>query len=215
MRIKTVLYGATMSKALTPADWIKQGFRTLAAEGAGGLKVDRLARSLGASRGSFYWHFRDLSHFQTALLEAWSVRAGRQVIAEVELAAKGTDRLRELMRRTMTSDRKIERAVRAWATHEPAVAKRLKVVDRERLDYLEKILKAAGLRPRQAMARASFIHWAYLGQMMLGDAAFVGLRPADLDEIARHIQAGTNGSQPEANRGRLPRDRRAGVVASA
>src|SRR5689334_18004652 len=59
-RVNTVLYGCEMSDRLAAADWVKAGLKALAADGVGALKADLLAKSLGISRGSFYWHFADI-----------------------------------------------------------------------------------------------------------------------------------------------------------
>lgn len=178
-----------MVTTLTQDDWLAQGFRTLAAEGYGALKAERLAKALNVSRGSFYWHFRDLAGFHAALIDAWCQRAARQVIEEVEHLASGGDRLKALMRRSMAADNQVERAVRSWATHDPDVASRLQAVDDERLGYLLDLLGAAGLSPRQARARAAFIRWAYFGRMMQSGGPVDSVAPDDLDAIAELLQS--------------------------
>ncbi|RTL63482.1 MAG: TetR/AcrR family transcriptional regulator, partial [Hyphomicrobiales bacterium] len=60
---------------LARADWVKAGLKALAREGASALKADRLARELGVSRGSFYWHFADVDAFHRAVLEGWKTVA--------------------------------------------------------------------------------------------------------------------------------------------
>ena len=40
-------------------------------EGHKGLGVDRLARRVGVTKGSFYWRFDGVVHFQEQLLERW------------------------------------------------------------------------------------------------------------------------------------------------
>src|SRR5262247_806299 len=52
-----------MTERLTAQDWIDFALTTLAQEGFDALKADVLARKLGISRGSFYWHFSDLGTF--------------------------------------------------------------------------------------------------------------------------------------------------------
>ena len=36
------------------------GFRALSAEGPQGIRVEAIARQLKLSKGSFYWHFKDV-----------------------------------------------------------------------------------------------------------------------------------------------------------
>src|SRR5271166_2476814 len=59
-----MIEGATMNDRLTKEDWIRHGLRTLANEGAHALKVGPMATKLKVSRGSFYWHFRDIPDFR-------------------------------------------------------------------------------------------------------------------------------------------------------
>ena len=39
---------------------------------------------MGVSRGSFYWHFADISAFHAALLQHWREIATEQIIATLE-----------------------------------------------------------------------------------------------------------------------------------
>ena len=55
-----------MTDQLSADDWISQGLKALAKSGFIALKADPLARAMGVSRGSFYWHFADLGAFHAA-----------------------------------------------------------------------------------------------------------------------------------------------------
>ena len=52
-----------MTEQLSAGDWISQGLKALAESGFTALKADPLAKAMGVSRGSFYWHFADLAAF--------------------------------------------------------------------------------------------------------------------------------------------------------
>lgn len=177
-----------MNAALTREDWLRHGLEALAAEGFGALKADRLAKSLNVSRGSFYWHFRDLSDFHEGLLDLWERRATRQTIDQLERELPGTDRLQILMRGALAADKGLERGIRAWATHDPAVADRVVTIDRQRIAYLEKLLLDAGVGPDLAKARALFLHWAYLGQTLLSGGPFGSLDITSIDALAATLQ---------------------------
>lgn len=177
---------------LSREDWLQHGMKTLAEEGFGALKADLLAKSLRVSRGSFYWHFRDLQEFHLALIDEWQSRATQQVIDWIEQAASGDQRLSLLMRRAWGVSNRTERAVRAWATHSPDIAARLEAVDKQRIDYIAGLLKSSGLTPRQARARATFAASAYLGRIVLGDGPSGSMAPKDLDDIVALLQTRTN-----------------------
>jgi AcrR family transcriptional regulator len=52
---------AATSSRLSVDDWIRGGFAILAEEGIKALKIERLCRRLGVTKGSFYWHFTDFA----------------------------------------------------------------------------------------------------------------------------------------------------------
>ena len=60
-----------MTEQLSADDWINAGLKALAKGGFTALKADPLARTMGVSRGSFYWHFADLGAFHAAILKRW------------------------------------------------------------------------------------------------------------------------------------------------
>ena len=58
-----------MGDQLTAKDWLDQGLKTLAKSGFTALKAEPLAKTMGVSRGSFYWHFADIGAFHAAILK--------------------------------------------------------------------------------------------------------------------------------------------------
>jgi AcrR family transcriptional regulator len=152
-----------MSDRLAAGDWVKAGLKALAADGVGSLKADLLAKSLGISRGSFYWHFTDIGAFHAAVLARWREITAEAVIADLDRVVPRGDRLRSLLRRAFTADAALEIAVRAWAVTDAQARAAVAAVDRRRLAYLEDILAAAGVGSAAAFARARILYWAYLG----------------------------------------------------
>ena len=57
---------------LSVQDWVQAGFGVISDGGLKALTVDRLCKRVGATKGSFYWHFADLSAYRTALIGAWA-----------------------------------------------------------------------------------------------------------------------------------------------
>src|SRR6266851_8625394 len=88
-----------MTYQLSAKDWLDQGLKTLAERGFTALKAEPLAKALGVSRGSFYWHFADIGAFHAAILTHWREVAAEQIIANVEAAARDQNPLTLLLRR--------------------------------------------------------------------------------------------------------------------
>jgi AcrR family transcriptional regulator len=152
-----------MPRRLTAQDWIDFALTTLRREGFAALKADVLARKLGVSRGSFYWHFGELGDFHAVLIERWREMATEAIIADVERHGSAEQRLAALLRRAFGHDGLLEIRMRTWADHNAEAARALGDIDRRRQQYLERLLRDAGITPPLAAMRAQLLYWSYLG----------------------------------------------------
>jgi AcrR family transcriptional regulator len=152
-----------MTKRLTAQDWIDFALATLSREGVDALKADVLARKLGASRGSFYWHFPDLGTFHARVIEHWKETTTEATIVDIERYESREERLDALLRRAFGQTAVLEVRMRAWADNNAQAAQALSDVDRRRREYIERMLVEAGIEPTQADTRAQLLYWSYLG----------------------------------------------------
>jgi len=130
-----------MALVRTPrSSWIEEGLRALGDGGPEAVRIEPLARALGVSKGGFYWHFEDRKSLLEEMLDAWE-RTWVDEVAEA-IEAEGGDarsRLRQLFAIASAAGAelfKVELAIRNWARHDKAVAKRLRQVDDRRVDYM-------------------------------------------------------------------------------
>jgi AcrR family transcriptional regulator len=147
-------------------DWTDLGLEVLEAEGFTAITAQSLAKRLGVSRGSFYWHFRDIGEFEAALIARWRdiiFAALGGMLADI---ASPIERLETLMRRTLASRRRLELAFRAWGTANQEVAASLAEIDTRRADIMARLLTEAGVPARRARSLAQLAYWTYLGQAM-------------------------------------------------
>jgi AcrR family transcriptional regulator len=177
-----------MTTRLTRTDWLNHGLAVLAGSGPQSLKAEPLAKSLNVSRGSFYWHFRNIAQFHGDLLDHWRKLRTEEIIADIDQTADPANRLRQLMRRAITREDPLERAIRSWAAQDWSVADAVALVDRIRLDYLAGLLVKAGIPAHKAQARAAFIYWANLGRNMMTKGPR-SLAATEIDEIAELMQS--------------------------
>jgi AcrR family transcriptional regulator len=152
-----------MTDQLSAKHWIDQGLKTLARQGFSALKAEPLARAMGVSRGSFYWHFADIGAYHAAILKAWREVAAEAIIANVEAAADHENALDVLLRQVFSEKLALERAVRNWAAFDAAARSAVLAIDRRRLDYVEGLIRAHGVAPETAQVRAQILYWAFLG----------------------------------------------------
>src|SRR5215475_11755671 len=128
--VNTAVYGRLIMKdQLSAQDWLDQGLKTLAVSGFTALKAEPLAKAMGVSRGSFYWHFADIGAYHAAILARWREVAAEQIIANLE-AVRGEDPLAVLLRLTFGSKLTLEKAVRSWAAHDARARAAVVAIDR-------------------------------------------------------------------------------------
>ncbi|MEH2586264.1 TetR/AcrR family transcriptional regulator [Bradyrhizobium sp. AZCC 1721] len=174
-----------MSNQLAAKDWLDQGLKTLATRGFTALKAEPLAKAMGVSRGSFYWHFADIGAFHAAILARWHEVAAEQIIANVEAASKDENPLALLLRRVFGERLMLERAVRTWASVDPAARAAVQAIDRRRLGYVEGLLAQSGLSTDVARARAQILYWAFLGFALSDQPLPKARQEAVVDELVR------------------------------
>ena len=188
--VNTVVYGQViagirMADQLSAKDWLDQGLRALARSGFPALKAEPLAKAMGVSRGSFYWHFADIGAYHAAILKHWREVAAEQIIANLEAASGDDNPLQLLLRRAFGTRPALENAVRTWATVDPAARSAVQAIDRRRLGYVENLLGASGLPADVARPRAQILYWAFLG-FALSDRPLPQARQAEVvDELLR------------------------------
>ncbi len=174
-----------MTDQLSAEDWLDQGLKALAARGFTALKAEPLAKAMGVSRGSFYWHFADVGAFHAAILGHWREVAAERIIANVEAASGSENPVTLLLRQAFGGRLALEKAVRTWAAHDPVARNAMQAVDRRRLSYVEKLLRASGLASGIARARAQILYWAFVGFALSDQPLPRARQAAMLDELLR------------------------------
>jgi len=162
---------------LGPQDWLRAGLAALEATGPEALKAEALARTLGTTKGSFYWHFKDIGAFRAALAEHWRNRAEAALQQAATAVATPAERLRNLAELTGSaeSDVRTEAAIRAWARFDHTVEDAVSRIDKARIDHIRSVLDALGLTNPEF---SRIVYAAHLGMLTLpgGDAANEGAR---------------------------------------
>ncbi|MCA1456348.1 TetR/AcrR family transcriptional regulator [Bradyrhizobium sp. BRP22] len=174
-----------MTDQLSANDWVDQGLKALAKRGFTALKADPLAKEMGVSRGSFYWHFTDIAAYHAAVLKHWREIAAERIIVDVEATGAGSGALAVLLRRVFSEKLALENAVRSWASVDAAARAAVQAIDQRRLDYVEGLLKRAGVANDVARARAQILYWAFLGHALTEQPLPKAKQQAIIDELLR------------------------------
>jgi AcrR family transcriptional regulator len=162
----------TAREALDRAAWIAGALDIVAQDGIDGLRVESLAKRLGVTKGSFYWHFKDRRDLIDAVLDDW--RSGRiRDIRKQTTAAPGNEEA--ALRHTIevyaaAKNRKgisIEASIRLWARQDANGLAVVEEVDAERLECTRRLFLARNLPPAEAAARSALLYAYVFGFSMM------------------------------------------------
>lgn len=159
--------------ALDTAAWVDAAFDLLAEGGIDAVRIDPLAKRLGVTRGSFYWHFKDRAALHSAVLKQWRKWATYQVGNRVEQAtADPGERLRRTLALPAAGPRArraaaIEMAIRQWARRDEEAAAAVQRIDHQRLTYYAKLFAERGHAEEEARRRAYLFYAALMSQAII------------------------------------------------
>lgn len=172
---------------LGPEDWIHAALRRLGRDGVEQVRVEVLAKDLGVSKGSFYWHFADRPALLQATLDTWAQEATQAIIDEVEASDPApAARLWALMRRvfgTPTGVDLLETALRAWATRDEAAQAAVRRVDQRRTKYVQGILQELGHPAPEARRRATLLYRVLMGEFIVRSYGTRAMSNAHLEAL--------------------------------
>jgi AcrR family transcriptional regulator len=149
---------------LSKTDWTEAALDALASDGLSSVAVEPLARRLGATKGSFYWHFANRAELIAATLQLWEHRATTETIARIQAISDPRERLTALAAGAYAGAVAGNAyAALLAAASDPRVAEVLGRVTRAQLQFLEKLYRDLGLAAPQAHRHARLAYALYLG----------------------------------------------------
>jgi AcrR family transcriptional regulator len=149
--------------------WVRAALDAISEGGLTAVGVVPLAKRLGATKGSFYWHFTSREALIEAALANWEHSHTTAVIAEIEAASDDPlTQLRLLFVRVteLAARDRIELALLATADH-PSVRPVLDRVTRGRIGFVAALFRRLGFGEAEAKRRALLAYSAYLGYAQL------------------------------------------------
>lgn len=153
---------------LSADDWAQAALDMIAEQGVAAVAVEPLARRLGVTKGSFYWHFPSRESLLVAALERWEKTEQEAIFGQLEQIADPRQRLRQLFDVVAheVSSHVIYSALLKGLDH-PVVAPVIGRVSQRRLEWLAASFRQAGLDPTAAQHRARLAYAAYVGFLQL------------------------------------------------
>ena len=157
---------------LTPGDWARAALDAIARGGIAAVAVESVAADLGATKGSFYWHFKNRDALIRAALDMWEQSRTESVIEELDHEPDPAERLRKLLEAAFErspADR-AEIALLANPGH-PAATAAVRRVAQRRITYIAEQLQKLGYDRGEAQDRAVVLYYIYAGYLQMAHLA--------------------------------------------
>lgn len=180
--------------------WLQAAYEQLIDSGVDSVKVMPLAKELGLSRTSFYWHFQDRDALLDAIIALWEAKNTGNLVARCEAFAETiTEAVFNLFDCWLSDDlfdARLDLAIRNWAMNDDNLLARLNHADNTRLAALKGMFSRYGYDKVQSETRAMTVLYTqvgYISMRVLEDKAariermpdyamiFTGQRPDDAE----------------------------------
>jgi AcrR family transcriptional regulator len=158
----------TRNARLSADDWAQAALDLIAEQGVSAVAVEPLARRLGVTKGSFYWHFPSRDALLQAALERWEAVEQESIFGSLEQVADPRERLRALFQLVGHEVKPhIIYSELLKALDHPSVQPVIDRISQRRLEYLVAMFRQAGLQRTDATHRARLTYAAYVGFLQL------------------------------------------------
>ena len=155
------------SDSLTREDWNDGAWEMLGESGVDGVRIEPLARRLGVTKGSFYWHFKERQELIDALLDRWFTAWDDQLSPNFDAAADPAERSWALFESVIGRGTRGQTVSLRMLSHTDAdVARRIEERDSQRLLFLTARLKEIGLSEEEARVRGQVYQVLMTGEYL-------------------------------------------------
>lgn len=164
---------ATSKAQLTRDDWLDAAAGEVAAGGFSNLRVLTLAKRLGVTRGSFYWHFRDHEDLVVSFLDRWRDRRFVELDYMRPRGEQPEDELHQILQLLLTDAARnirrlqVELAVRDYARRNEHAARIVDEVDRARVEQNKLLFRHLGVPEDQVEDLATLMYMATVGSQVV------------------------------------------------
>ncbi len=155
----------------TKEDWINVAINILVRDGIDHVKVQVISKTLGVSRSSFYWFFKDINELHESLLSYWLTRNTGPIIERAMRPAKNLTEavcnVFECWVRPTLFDSNLDMSVRVWARRDPQVRSVVEQADDQRTEALARMFGRYGMKDDEAFIRARVLYFTQIGYFAL------------------------------------------------
>ena len=153
---------------LSAEDWERAALELIAERGIQALAVEPLAKRMGITKGSFYWHFTGRESLLQQALQRWEEHDSRNLNKALGEIAHPRDRLVSFFRRVGKEKltHEVYSELCAAAGHHQVEPVLERVAER-RMEHLSAAFEELGMDPVMARHQARLTYSVYLGFLQL------------------------------------------------
>ncbi|GAA4818429.1 TetR family transcriptional regulator [Marinicella pacifica] len=199
MKQNKAISESTKKKSLNPKDWEQATLEVIAHQGVSAVAVETIARVLGVTKGSFYWHFTNRKDLIIAALKRWRNEDNKVIKQRVLSVNDPYKRLKTwfLLSSEPYQSHLIYATLLADRQHS-YVSKVLKEVTVERLSYLQQCYQDIGYTETKAKQQALLAYSVYVGYLHMTKTLHGQFKHDDnIEAYVKHV-AGQLIHPPEA-----------------
>ncbi|WP_264212056.1 TetR/AcrR family transcriptional regulator [Leisingera thetidis] len=152
-------------------DWLAAAYEVLTESGVEAVKVMPLAKRLGVSRTSFYWHFKDREALLEAMIRRWEDKNTGNLVARTEAYAESiAEALFNLFDCWIDPglfDARLDLAIRNWARNDTGLQARLDRADTRREQAVTAMFTRFGYAADDALIRARTMIYTQIGYISM------------------------------------------------
>lgn len=154
------------SKRVGRDDWIVAALDVLRQQGVHAIKASSIAKRMGLTTGSFYWHFKNLQDLLDCVLNYWEHEQTDHIIVEARNFTGPPDaRILNLMLQVISEDAAHpDHAISVWANSDPEVGKVYVRTIERRFEFAAWMFQEAGFAPEDAAIRGRMMVTSMMGE---------------------------------------------------
>lgn len=156
-------------RTLTADSWAAAALDAIARDGVDAVAVEPLARGLGVTKGSFYWHFANREALLMAALALWEKKETEETFARARREPDPRVRIEILFATVHAGERaaRLYQSLSAAAANDPRIKAVVRRASERGLRFLNDCYRALGLSEHDAHQWALMAYSVYLGTLQV------------------------------------------------
>lgn len=153
------------------ADWLKLGVKKFSKGGVNSLNIEKMAKEVGVSKTSFYWHFRSKDNYVNELIEYWFDTTVKPIAEQTGEGSSAEERFRTFIELTLRdlSGMDFLFHLRKMGATKPDLHLLMEKLNAQRLMYIAYLIGELGYEEESASKRAEILFQFFQGWHVMND----------------------------------------------